>query len=66
MRQSYGKNRSVFFKLPYWKDNILRHNIDIIHIEKNVCENIIGTILNVDGKSKDNLKSRLDLVDLEI
>ncbi|GMI95113.1 hypothetical protein HRI_003180600 [Hibiscus trionum] len=37
-----------------------------MHIEKNVCENIIGTILNVDGKSKDNLKSRLDLVDMGI
>ncbi|KAG8501178.1 hypothetical protein CXB51_003312 [Gossypium anomalum] len=32
----------------------------------NVCENIIGTILNVDGKSKDNLQSRLDLVDMRI
>ncbi|KAG8501185.1 hypothetical protein CXB51_003289 [Gossypium anomalum] len=32
----------------------------------NVCENVIGTILNVDGKSKDNLQSRLDLVDMRI
>ncbi|KAK5826759.1 hypothetical protein PVK06_021689 [Gossypium arboreum] len=37
-----------------------------MHIEKNVCENIIGTILNVDGKSKDNIQSRLDLVDMRI
>ncbi|GMI66243.1 hypothetical protein HRI_000293600 [Hibiscus trionum] len=37
-----------------------------MHIEKNVYENIIGTILNVDRKSKDNLKSRLDLVDMGI
>ncbi|KAG8478881.1 hypothetical protein CXB51_028726 [Gossypium anomalum] len=34
--------------------------------EKNVCENIIGTILNVDGKSKDNFQSQLDLVDMGI
>ncbi|GMI63804.1 hypothetical protein HRI_000049700 [Hibiscus trionum] len=60
------KKRSIFFELPYWKHNILRHNLDVMHIEKNVCENIIGTILNVDGKSKDNLKSRLDLVDMGI
>ncbi|KAG8485751.1 hypothetical protein CXB51_019124 [Gossypium anomalum] len=33
---------------------------------ENVCENIIGTILNVDRKSKDNLQSRLDLVDMRI
>ncbi|KAG8485826.1 hypothetical protein CXB51_019227 [Gossypium anomalum] len=29
-------------------------------------ENIIGIILNVDGKSKDNLQSQLDLVDMGI
>ena len=37
-----------------------------MHIEKNVCENIVGTVLNVDGKSKDNLQSRLDLVQMGI
>ncbi|KAH1080966.1 hypothetical protein J1N35_020727 [Gossypium stocksii] len=37
-----------------------------MHIEKNVYENITGTILNIDGKSKDNLQSPLDLVDMGI
>ncbi|KAK5776571.1 hypothetical protein PVK06_044531 [Gossypium arboreum] len=37
-----------------------------MHIKKNVCENIIGIILNVDGKSKDNIQSQLDLVDIGI
>ncbi|KAH1091839.1 hypothetical protein J1N35_019096 [Gossypium stocksii] len=37
-----------------------------MHIEKNVCKNIIGTILNIDRKSKDNLQSQLDLVDMGI
>ena len=37
-----------------------------MHIEKNVYENIVGTILNVDRKSKDNLQSRLDLVQMGI
>ncbi|KAG8480732.1 hypothetical protein CXB51_025390 [Gossypium anomalum] len=60
------KKRSIFFELPYWEHNILRHNLDVMHIEKNACENIIGTTLNVDGKSKDNLQSRLDLVDMRI
>ncbi|KAG8483202.1 hypothetical protein CXB51_022201 [Gossypium anomalum] len=60
------EEKEYFFELPYWEHNILRHNLDVMHIEKNVCENIIGTILNVDGKSKDNLKSRLDLVDMRI
>ncbi|XP_039115825.1 uncharacterized protein LOC120251353 [Dioscorea cayenensis subsp. rotundata] len=60
------KKRSIFFDLPYWEHNLLRHNVDVMHIEKNVCENIVGTILNVDGKSKDNLKCRLDLVEMGI
>ena len=25
-----------------------------MHIEKNVCDNLIGTLMNIDGKSKDN------------
>lgn len=60
------KKRSIFFELPYWEHHILRHNLDVMHIEKNVCENIIQTILNIDGKSKDNLQSRLDLVHMGI
>lgn len=40
---------------------MLRHSFDVMHIEKNVCDNIINTLLGIDGKSKDNLNSRLDL-----
>ncbi|XP_059630504.1 uncharacterized protein LOC132273557 [Cornus florida] len=32
-----------------------------MHIEKNVCESILGTLLNMKGKSKDGFKSRMDL-----
>ena len=60
------KKKSIFFELDYWKDNLLRHNLDIMHIEKNVCDNVLWTLLNVDGKGKDNLKSRHDLEDMGI
>jgi hypothetical protein len=30
------KNKSIFFRLPYWKDNLLRHNLDVMHIEKKI------------------------------
>ncbi|PKA45796.1 hypothetical protein AXF42_Ash018347 [Apostasia shenzhenica] len=60
------KKRSIFFELPYWKFNLLRHNLDVMHIEKNVCDNFITTFLNIDGKTKDNLKARLDLQDMGI
>ncbi|XP_048627981.1 uncharacterized protein LOC106359087 [Brassica napus] len=56
--------KSIFWELPYWKDHLLRHNLDMMHIEKNVFENIMNTLLDVKGKSKDNLKSRLDLPEL--
>jgi hypothetical protein len=48
------------WKLPYW------HNLDVMHIEKNICESLIATILNILGKTKDIVKARLDLKDLGI
>ena len=56
--------KSIFWDLPYWEDHLLRHNLDVMHIEKNFFDNLMNTILNVQGKTKDNLKSRLDLVDI--
>lgn len=64
--EDWIKKRSIFFKLPYWEHNLLRHNLDVMHIEKNVCDNFVGTLLNVSGKTKDNLKARLDLEELGI
>ena len=32
-----------------------------MHIEKNVFENIFNTVMDVKGKTKDNIKARLDL-----
>lgn len=37
-----------------------------MHIEKNICEAIIGTLLQIKGKSKDGLNSRLDLESMQI
>jgi len=53
--------RSIFWDLPYWKNNLLRHNLDVMHIEKNVFENVIHTILDNKEKTKDNENARLDL-----
>ncbi|XP_031737559.1 uncharacterized protein LOC101205266 [Cucumis sativus] len=57
---------SSFFELPYWKDLHVRHCLDVMHIEKNVCMNILGTLLDIPGKSKDGLNARRDLVDLKL
>jgi hypothetical protein len=54
--------RSMFWELPYWKTNLLCHNLDVMHIEKNMFENIFNTVMDVKGKTKDNIKARLDVV----
>ena len=35
--------------------------MDVIHIENNICDSIVGTLLSIDGKSKDIMNSHLDL-----
>ncbi|XP_027941160.1 uncharacterized protein LOC114194957 [Vigna unguiculata] len=56
------RKKSIFFELPYWVDNLLHHNLDVMHIEKNVCDNVVFTLLNdSSNKCKDNLKARKDL-----
>ena len=37
-----------------------------MHVEKNVCDSVIGTLLDIKGKTKDGLNARLDLVDMGI
>ena len=37
-----------------------------MHIEKNICDNLAGTLLGIEGKSKDTDKARMDLEDLKI
>ena len=56
----------LFFKLPYWKSLYVLHNLDVKHIEKNVCESIIDTLLNIPRKMKDSLNTWLDMVDMSI
>ncbi|XP_071708619.1 uncharacterized protein [Rutidosis leptorrhynchoides] len=56
------KKKSIFFwKLPYWKHLRVRHCLDVMHIEKNVCESLIGLLLNIPGKTKDVIKVRMDM-----
>ncbi|GJS75792.1 hypothetical protein Tco_0725673 [Tanacetum coccineum] len=52
--------RSIFYELEYWSFLSLRHNLDIMHIEKNVLEAILNTLL-MNDKSKDTAKARQDL-----
>ena len=42
----------------------MRHCLDVIHIKINVCDSIIGILLNIPGKTKGEVKSRLGLVEM--
>ncbi|KAL0546158.1 hypothetical protein IC582_016064 [Cucumis melo] len=64
--KSCWNRKSAFFELPYWKHLHVRHCLDVMHIEKNVCMNILGTLLDIPGKTKDGLNVRRDLADLKI
>lgn len=54
----------ILFQLSYWKHCSNPHNLDTMHIEINVFENVIATLLDIPGKSIDHLSARRDLVEL--
>ena len=45
---------------PYWKVLKVRQAIDVMHLTKNLCVNLLG-FLGVYGKPKDTLEARQDL-----
>jgi hypothetical protein len=60
------KKRSIVWNLPYWKDLLVRHAIDVMHMEKNVCETLIGTLLDITSKTKDTLKAHMNLEEIKL
>nr|KYP46574.1 hypothetical protein KK1_031804 [Cajanus cajan] len=53
--------QSIFWTLPYWKTHLLRHNIDVMHTERNVFMNVFNTVMDINGRTKDTNNARLDL-----
>jgi hypothetical protein len=60
------KKQLIFWELPYWKYLDVRHSIDAMHVEKNVCESPLGTLLNTDGKTRDHGHARANLKKMRI
>ncbi|WCJ37799.1 hypothetical protein M5689_018900 [Euphorbia peplus] len=58
------KKQAIFWQLPYWKDLEVPHCIDVMHVEKNVCDALVGTLLNIPGKTKDGKNARLDMKEM--
>jgi hypothetical protein len=58
------KKKSIFWELPYWEVLDVRNAIDMMHVMKNLCVNLIG-FLGVYGKTKDTLEARQELHRME-
>ena len=54
------KKKSIMWNLPYWQVLQVRNAIDVMHLSKNLCVNLLG-FLGVYGKSKDTLEARRDM-----
>ena len=54
------------FDFSYWSNLDVRHYIDIMYVEKNVCDSIIGMLINIQGKMKGGLNTRQDLDEMGI
>ncbi len=55
---------SIFWDLPYWSSNLIHHNLVVMQIVKNVFKNTFNTVMNIEGKIKDNEKVREDMAHL--
>ena len=51
------KKKSIFWELPYWQVLEVRSGIDVMHLMKNLCVNLLG-FMGVYGKPKDTLEAR--------
>jgi hypothetical protein len=50
----------------YWSSLKLAHNLDVMHNEKNICENLIGILLKIVAKTKDTINARVDLKEMGV
>ncbi|XP_076923373.1 uncharacterized protein LOC143585475 [Bidens hawaiensis] len=52
--------KSNFWELEYWPMLLIRHNLDVMHIKKNVFENLFQMVTDT-SKTKDNVMARKDV-----
>lgn len=56
------KRKLIFFYLEYWQYLLVRHLLNVMHIEKNIYENIYSTQLHQPRKTKEWVKARKDFI----
>jgi len=67
---TFGKAQKKNIVKNIWKNNWskldVRHCINVMHLEKNVCDSIIGTLLDIKGKTNDGINAHKDLVEMGV
>jgi hypothetical protein len=58
------KKKSILWELPYWEVLEVRKAIDVMHLRKNLCVNLLG-FLGTYRKAKDTIKARRDLKEMK-
>ena len=58
------KKKSILWELPYWDVLEVRNAIDVMHLAKNLCVNVLG-FLDTYGQGKDTLEARHDLKEMK-
>lgn len=61
--EDWLKKWSAFFQLPYWEHNKLRHNIDVMHLEKMCLTTLSQFYWIFVTKQKDHLQAQQDSVE---
>jgi hypothetical protein len=60
------KKESIFWELPYWKDLDVHHWTDVMHVEKNVYESLLKSLLHTGRKTSDHGHAWVDLKKMKI
>jgi len=59
-RAPMWKKKSIFWELEYWEVLDVRSAIDVMHVTKNLCVNLLGFLGVYGKKSKDTKEARED------
>ncbi|KAL0309024.1 UNVERIFIED_CONTAM: hypothetical protein Sradi_5844700 [Sesamum radiatum] len=53
--------KSIVWDPPYWSTLLIQHNLDVMHIDKNMFDNKFNTVMDIKEKTKDSINIRRDL-----